>query len=130
MQTEKLDTVVQNDSERKTKRREVYAREIYEVEKEKAFNSMDKNLAGWRKNKKLVNRIKHSAYQTAKNKVASYNLANELDLPAQDVMNYVAHMRAYMHCSTDVAFDAVRRRAVIDSELLKTVIMHKEKEEQ
>lgn len=130
MKNENIDDVVERNLAIAKKFRRVHVQDIYEQEKDQIFKAMDKsNPYGWRGNKKLVKRIKKNAYQTAKNKVSAYNLANQIGLPPQDVMNYVAHMKAYMHCSTDVAFNAVQKRAKENVELLKHAIIGKDKVE-
>jgi len=83
---------------------------IYEQEKAILFENMDKRYPGWSKNKKLVNRVKKSARQGAKNRINAMEISAITNKPANEIMKHAAILRATQRCSIDVAFDIIRTK--------------------
>jgi hypothetical protein len=84
--------------------------ELYEQEKKIMFDRMDKSTLGWRDDRKVVNKVKAAAKQSAKNLYNALEIGQAAGVPAHEVMRQAIMLYTGISGTIDVAFDMIRRR--------------------
>jgi len=82
--------------------------ELYEQEKKIMFGKMDKSTRGWRDDRKIVNKVKAAAKQSARNLNNALEIGQLAGVPAREVMRQAIMLLPVIHGSIDVAFDMIR----------------------
>jgi len=81
---------------------------LYEQEKKIMLDKMDKSTRGWRDDRKVVNKVKAAAKQSAKNLDNALEIGRAAGVPAREVMRQAIMLNSTFDGKVDIAFDMIR----------------------
>jgi hypothetical protein len=82
--------------------------ELYEQEKKIMFDKMNKIAPNWRDDRKVVNKVKAAAKQSAKNLGNALEIGQLAGVPAREVMRQAIMLHTVMPGSIEAAFGVIR----------------------
>jgi len=82
--------------------------EIYKSEKKIMFDKMDKSYPNWRVDKKIVNKVKSAAKQSARNMANAVEIGKMAGVPAKEVMRLAVMLNTGYTKNINISFDVIR----------------------